>query len=69
MISHFDFKTERIVHRAANACLTPVCSLDGFSVTTGEAIVQTSASKIIIAFEQWKGSVACVKDCTQFSVE
>ncbi len=38
MLSHFDIYTERIVHASANACLIPLCSLDGYHVTTVEGI-------------------------------
>ncbi|XP_058820273.1 xanthine dehydrogenase [Topomyia yanbarensis] len=41
MISKIDRSTNRILHVAANACLTPVCSVHGMSVTTVEGIGST----------------------------
>lgn len=36
VLSHWDRTEARAVHRAANACLIPVCALDGMAVTTIE---------------------------------
>ncbi|WP_150244226.1 molybdopterin cofactor-binding domain-containing protein [Nocardiopsis quinghaiensis] len=36
VLSHWDAEHEAAEHRAANACLRPVCSLDGLAVTTIE---------------------------------
>ncbi|XP_014214853.1 xanthine dehydrogenase-like [Copidosoma floridanum] len=41
MISRYDRKLEKIVHVAANACLTPVCAMHGMAVTTVEGIGST----------------------------
>ncbi|XP_055916968.1 xanthine dehydrogenase [Eupeodes corollae] len=41
MISKIDRNTKTIKHIAANACLTPVCSMHGQSVTTVEGIGST----------------------------
>jgi xanthine dehydrogenase/oxidase len=38
MLSHLDLQTGAPVHRAINACLRPLCSLDGMMVTTTEGI-------------------------------
>ena len=38
MLSHRDPDTGAAVHRAINACLRPLCSLDGMMVTTTEGI-------------------------------
>ena len=38
MLSHKDPSSGEAVHRAINACLRPVCSLDGMMVTTTEGI-------------------------------
>ena len=38
MLSTFDPFTSKLIHTAANACLVPICSLDGFHVTTVEGI-------------------------------
>ncbi len=38
MLSHRDPQTGTAVHRAINACLRPICSLDGMMVTTTEGI-------------------------------
>lgn len=38
MISKFDEKSQKIQHLSANACLAPLCSLDGYAVTTIEGI-------------------------------
>ncbi|KAL7297373.1 hypothetical protein TKK_0009758 [Trichogramma kaykai] len=42
MISKFDRKTNKIIHVAANACLTPVCAVHGMAVTTVEGIGNTA---------------------------
>ena len=36
VLSHWDRAEARAVHRAANACLIPVCALDGMAATTIE---------------------------------
>lgn len=41
MVSRIDHKTKTIKHVAANACLTPICSMHGQSVTTIEGIGST----------------------------
>lgn len=41
MISKFNRTTKEVKHLAVNACLTPVCSLHGLSVTTVEGIGST----------------------------
>ncbi|XP_031784418.1 xanthine dehydrogenase isoform X1 [Nasonia vitripennis] len=41
MISRFDRKNNKIIHLAANACLTPVCAMHGMAVTTVEGIGST----------------------------
>ncbi|XP_058453395.1 xanthine dehydrogenase [Malaya genurostris] len=41
MISRIDRQTNRVLHVAANACLTPVCAVHGMSVTTVEGIGST----------------------------
>ncbi|XP_014226482.1 xanthine dehydrogenase [Trichogramma pretiosum] len=41
MISRYDREAKKIVHVAANACLTPVCAMHGMSVTTVEGIGNT----------------------------
>ena len=38
MLSTYDHETSTIRHYSANACLTPLCSLDGIAVTTIEGI-------------------------------
>ncbi|XP_051167236.1 xanthine dehydrogenase [Leptopilina boulardi] len=38
MISKFNRVTEKPIHYAANACLTPVCAVHGLSITTVEGI-------------------------------
>jgi len=38
MLSHYDRSAKRVVHRAVNSCLRPVCSLAGMAVTTTEGI-------------------------------
>ncbi len=38
MISKFDKASNSVKHLSVNACLTPVCSLDGYAVTTVEGI-------------------------------
>jgi len=42
-VSHFDEKSQEVVHRAVNACLAPLCSVDGCSVTTVEGIGNAKA--------------------------
>lgn len=38
MISYFDKAQQKIRHKSANACLTPVCAIDGMAITTVEGI-------------------------------
>lgn len=38
MLSFYDGRTERIHHRAVNACLVPVAACDGTAITTVEAV-------------------------------
>jgi xanthine dehydrogenase/oxidase len=38
MISYFDHTLSKPRHLSANACLVPLCSLDGYHVTTVEGI-------------------------------
>ena len=38
MVSFYNSNTSNIVHLSANACLMPICSLDGCAVTTVEGI-------------------------------
>jgi xanthine dehydrogenase/oxidase len=38
MVAHYDQTTNAVVHRAVNACITPVCAVDGMAVTTVEGI-------------------------------
>ena len=38
MLSKYDRATNKVVHYSVNACLTPLCSLDGLAVTTIEGI-------------------------------
>src|SRR5579859_4718419 len=38
MLSHRDLLTGTPVHRAVNACLRPLCAVDGMAVTTTEGI-------------------------------
>ena len=38
MLSYHDALENQIVHLSANACLTPLCALDGYNVTTVEGI-------------------------------
>jgi len=42
-VSHFDHVQGKEVHRAVNACLAPICTLDGCAVTTVEGIGTTKA--------------------------
>lgn len=37
-VSHFDQSSKKVIHRAVNACLAPLCSVDGCQVTTIEGI-------------------------------
>eukprot|EP00051_Salpingoeca_urceolata_P010028 m.122205 g.122205 ORF g.122205 m.122205 type:complete len:1330 (+) comp16553_c0_seq4:198-4187(+) len=38
LLSHYDRREKKIVHRSVNACLTPVCSVDGCAIITVEGI-------------------------------
>ena len=38
MLSHFDWNTRQVVHRAVDSCLMPICAIDGMAVTTTEGI-------------------------------
>lgn len=40
-VAHFDAASKGVVYRAVNACLAPLCSVDGCSVTTVEGIGTT----------------------------
>lgn len=46
MLSHFDANTATIRHLSANACLTPLLSLNGYHVTTVEGIGSTKGGNI-----------------------
>lgn len=41
MISQYDAEQDTVHHYSVNACLAPVCSVDGMSVTTVEGIGST----------------------------
>jgi len=41
MVSFFDHTENKIVHRNVNACLAPLCSMDGCAITTVEGIGST----------------------------
>ncbi|XP_020282076.1 xanthine dehydrogenase [Pseudomyrmex gracilis] len=41
MVSRFDRDSNKVVHMAVNACLTPVCAMHGLAVTTVEGIGST----------------------------
>ncbi|XP_058793018.1 xanthine dehydrogenase-like [Phymastichus coffea] len=41
MISRYNRTQEKIIHFAANACLTPICSVHGMAITTVEGIGST----------------------------
>ncbi|XP_041467689.1 xanthine dehydrogenase/oxidase-like [Lytechinus variegatus] len=43
MVSNYDSNFNKIVHRAVNACLAPVCSVHGAAVTTVEGIGSTKS--------------------------
>ena len=38
MVSSYDAATAKVTHRAVNACLAPLCSVDWCAVTTVEGI-------------------------------
>lgn len=38
MISQYDKEHDKIIHYSINACLAPLCSVDGLAVTTVEGI-------------------------------
>jgi hypothetical protein len=42
MVSHYDVGQHRVIHRAVNACLAPLCSVDWCAVTTVEGIGSVS---------------------------
>lgn len=42
MVSHYDATQRRVIHRAVNACLAPLCSVDWCAVTTVEGIGSVS---------------------------
>jgi xanthine dehydrogenase/oxidase len=43
MLSYHDSDLKTVIHRSVNACLTPICALDGFAITTVEGIGGLSA--------------------------
>ena len=60
MVSSYDREKDTVRHMAVNACLAPLCSVDGMAVTTVEGIgstrttlhpVQVSSEYIHPAFE------------------
>ena len=59
MVSSYDREEDTVRHMAVNACLAPLCSVDGMAVTTVEGIgstrttlhpVQVSSLSILPAF-------------------
>mmetsp|Transcript_57580 Transcript_57580/g.134925 ORF Transcript_57580/g.134925 Transcript_57580/m.134925 type:complete len:1389 (-) Transcript_57580:19-4185(-) len=42
-VSHFDRSQRKVIHRAVNACLAPLCSVDGCQVTTIEGLGTASS--------------------------
>ena len=41
MVSSYDRGTDKVTHVSVNACLAPLCSVDGMAVTTVEGIGST----------------------------
>ncbi|CAF0832214.1 unnamed protein product [Didymodactylos carnosus] len=41
MVSDYDHRLSKVIHRAINACLAPICSMDGFHIITVEGIGNT----------------------------
>jgi xanthine dehydrogenase/oxidase len=58
MLSRYEAGSERVVDRAVNACLRPVCSLDGMMVTTTEGIgsVRQKLDPVQYAIASYNGS-------------
>lgn len=58
VVSYVDAETDRVLHRAVNACLFPLCSADGMAVTTVEGLgsVATRLHPIQAAMAQGYGS-------------
>ena len=44
MVSQYDRTEDKVTHISVNACLAPLCSLDGTAVTTVEGIGSTRTS-------------------------
>lgn len=41
MVSHYDREQDKVLHYSVNACLAPLCSVNGAAVTTVEGIGST----------------------------
>ena len=44
MVSRYDPASDKIQHQAVNACLAPLCTVDGMAVTTVEGIGSTKTT-------------------------
>ena len=47
MLSYYDHSCNTPRHFSANACLTPLCALDGYHVTTVEGISGAGKSYLL----------------------
>ncbi len=58
MLSRWDDTTGRVVHEAINACLRPVCSVDGMAITTveGAGSVETELNPVQYRIAKDNGS-------------
>lgn len=45
-VGHWDRERGEVVYRAMNACLVPVCFVDGMEVTTVEGLGSTRSGKL-----------------------
>ncbi len=44
MVSRYDPQLDRVQHISVNACLAPLCAMDGLAVTTVEGIGSTKTA-------------------------
>lgn len=44
LVSHFDHRAGRIVHRSVNACIAPLCSVADKAITTIEGVLPIAHS-------------------------
>ena len=69
MVSQYDKTEDKVTHVSVNACLAPLCSLDGTAVTTVEGIGSTRTSLHPCQVRGWGWVDVCVCVCVCLGVE